>query len=240
MIYLILSLVLVVTLLAAWWVWRYDYRRFQKMYRVKLPFLCIVTLTKEKDKIIRGNKRYRFIRKDGHRDRRRAMNFKWTYPTIIVVNKFKLKVYDLKKSNELFLYLEPYMDLSLDDCPYWGQIEGDLYKYFGGNQILFQRYCGKLLQFYGWRCEIIKDGYRHLMALHENKMWNVCCLLKREPVYQQDIQNLLNLKLQDRWLVITNTKYSNGAVELAFANGVSLMDGKCIDSTFLHERIRVL
>ena len=240
MIYLVISCTLLGFLVIAWWVWRYDYRRFQKMYNIKLPFFCTVSLTKEKDKIIRGNKRHRFIRKDGQKDRRRALNYKWIYPTVIVVNKFKLKIYDLKRANDIFLYLEPHMDLSLDDCPYWGQIEGDLYKYFGGDQILFRRYCGKLLQFYGWRCEIIKDKYRHLMAIHDNRMWNVCCLLKREPVYQQEIQNLLNLKRDEKWLVITNAKYSNGAIELAFANGISLMDGKCIDRTFLYERIRVL
>lgn len=236
-----LSVLIAILVVWRWWEFRYDYRRFQKMYNVKLPFLCTVTLTNERDKILRGVKRHRHIRKDGRKDKRFGFNMKWTYPTTIVVNHFKVKIWNLAKANDLFLYMEPEMNLPLDECPYWGKIDGDMWKFFGGNQLLFQRYIGKLMQYNKMPCNWVGDKTWQLAAMKWDNIWYVHCELKKEPVYVRDIQRVLQgTNVDGRKIFVTNTEFSNGARELAFKNGIALIDKECIRKTFLYEEVMML
>ena len=169
------------------------------------------------------------------------MNFKVTYPTIIIISHFKVKVWDLKKANDLFLYLEPYMELPLDECPYWGEIKEDMWVFFHGNQLLFQRYIGKLMQFNGMPCQYSGGDIWHLVATRWGEIWYVHCLLKREPVYVRDVQKVLaDTSVTGRRIIATNTHFSNGAKELAFANKIALIDAECIRRTFLHEEVMMM
>lgn len=226
--------------LYAWWRWRADYRRFQKMYNIKLPFLCVVTLTDEKDKILRGTKRRRFITKRGGRDHRYSMNFKITYPTIIVVNKFKLKIWDLLRANKIFTYLEPYMDLPLDSIPFKGPIEGDPMQFFNNSQTVFIRYCGKLMCFYGWECALTGRADCHIVARYGKQLYAVHCILRRNPVVLNDLIRVSKYRYNMDWIVMTNSKFSNGAKEFGFKNKILMVDGDGLRRTMLHEELMFL
>lgn len=231
--------VIVCILLYLWWDWRRDYRSFQRMYRVKLPFRCVVTLTRKEDQILYGAKRYMHVRQDGTRDNRYAWNFKITYPTVIIINHFHIKIWNLKRANEVFLQVEEYMHLSLDKTPF-RVIEGDPVKFFRGSQILFERYCGKLLSFYGWKCVLCYTDGCQLMATYDKNLYSIRCILRRDPVVLNDLVKLGRLETGTRWIVITNSKFSNGAYEYAMKNKILMMDGECMRRTLVYEEAKFL
>lgn len=237
-VYSIIALLCVCTF--AWWRFRIDYHIFQRKYAIKLPFLCHVTYARHKDAVYWGTTRYRFITKQGKKDRRRSMNFRWVYPTKIYIQHFYLKIWRLEEARAVFRYLEPYMDLALDDLPFYGQIDGDLYVYFRGQQILFIRYCLKLLSFYGWWVEL--SGYEgcHGMAKLGNKLYAIHCILRRTPVVINDLMHLPKIVDGAQWIVITSYKVSNGAREYAREKRILLMDRECIRKTFVYEEPQFL
>lgn len=224
----------------AWWRFRTDYRTFQRQYAIKLPFLCHVTLARHKDAVYWGTTRYRFITKQGKRDNRRAMNFRWIYPTKIYIRYFYLRIWKLSEARAVFRYLEPYMDLNLDDIPFYGQIDGDLFEYFRGERVLFIRYCLKLLSFYGWWVEL--SGYTgcHGMAKLGNKLYAIHCVLRQTPLVINDLIRLPKIADGAQWVVITSNKVSNGAREYAKEKRILLMDRECIRRTFVHEEPQFL
>lgn len=223
-----------------WTYWRYDYRRFQKYYKIKLPFICTVTLTKKPDKIIWGNTRYRFITKDGKKDNRYGWNFKYPYPTIIIVCRFQVKIWSLKEARRVFRDIEPCMDLNLAEVPFQGPIEGDLYSYFNGNHVLFVRYCLKLLAFYGWQVELCGYGKQNGLARNGQKMYAIHCVFRESPIVINDLSRLPKTAVDVQWIIIGNGKASNEARKFSCQHNILIMDRECIRKTFVYEEPRFL
>lgn len=240
MVYAIVAGVILVVLAVSYWIWRTEYRRFQKMYRVKLPFLCTVTLTKDKDNIKYGTSRYRFVTQSGKKDKRHGFNFKLYFPTVVTINHFKVQMWNHLRANEIFLQLEPIMQLPLDKCPFRGEIKGDPIKFFRRSQVMFKRYCGKLLEFYGWKCVICYEGALDLSGYDGKKVWAIRCLLSETPIVLNDVIKLNRKDVDMPWLIMTNSVFSNGAKEYAWKQGWSLMDLSSLQRTILHEEVLFL
>lgn len=230
-----ISVVLLLFLIYKWWDWRWEYRRFQRVFRVSLPFICTVKLVREKDSVLWGYKRYRFVRRDGQKDKRYSWNFYLTYPTVITTHRFQVKIWNIQKAKELFRTIEEYIDLPLADLPFYGKIEGDMYEFFHGSEVLFARYVAKLINFYGWEVHLVmKDG---CVAIIKSglQVYALHTVFQQKPVVLNNILRLPKTDESIRWIVATNYKFSNGAIEYAFANKILLMDGECIRQCFLHE-----
>lgn len=233
MVYLILGIILFIV----YWRWRLDYRNFQKMYRIKLPFLCTVKLTKENDKMLRGNKRYRYITQKGRRDMRRSWNFKLTYPTKIVVNHFEIKIWNLRQGDKLFTMVEPYMRLKLADIMFKGPIEGDPIEFFQRSQIIFQRWVGKLFSFYGWNCELAYGGPASLVASKDGIIYPIYTKLTKDKIGQGELMNLPKVGSGMRLICVTNSKYTSAAFQYACDHNILLMDSDCLRKCFVYEYI---
>lgn len=222
----------------AWFIYRRDYRLLQKMYKVKLPFLCHVTLVREPDKIIWGKRRHRFLKKDGGKDKRYSFNIKWSYPTVIVINRFKCVIWNLDKARAVMRVLEPYMELPLEKIQFLGRIQGDPVEFFNRSNVVFIRWCAKLFSFYGYRCEL--SGYKgcNAMCFMGGKVYAMHCEL-RYPDNHVDISDFNRLPPISegvQWIFITNSSFSDLALKYAFRHGILCMDGACLDRTFKYEK----
>lgn len=237
MLYLIPVAILSTALFVVYWRWRLDYRNFQKMYKIKLPLLCTVKLTKEPDKILRGNRRYRYITQKGRRDMRRAWNFKLTYPTKIVVNHFEIRIWNLTQGDKLFLLIEPYMKLKLADIPFRGPIEGDSVEFFQGSQTMFQRWVGKLFNFYGWSCELTFSGNNSLVATDNGIIYPIYTKLTKGKIGEGELMNLPKVGSGMRMICVTNSKFTSAAFKYACDHNILLMDSDCLRRCFLYEQI---
>lgn len=236
----VVAAVVLIVLLVAWWDWRAWYRLFQKRFMVKLPFICTVTYCKERDKIIWGNTRYRFITKEGRKDRRRALNVKWVYPTTLILRKYKVKMWNINEARRVFRVVSPYMDIPLKYLTFEGKVEGDLFEHFEGSIVLFVRYCLKLLEFYGWTVEL--SGYEGCngVARNGNNMYAIHCVLRQSPMVLNDLVRLPPVAPGLQWIVIGNGKVSSGAREYAREHRILLMDKECIRRTFVYEEPQFL
>lgn len=212
--------------------YRRDYHRLEDMYKVKLPFLCHVTLADEPDKIIWGYRRYRFIRQDGGKDRRRALNIKITYPTVIVVNQFKVYILNLKEGKRVFRRLQDYMYLPLGDIPGWGDIRKDLWRFFRGRRVRFVRHIAHLFDRYGWQTELLYEKDWDMLIQRNGYYYAVYCVFKEGIAYTPDVQRIPRLSEGVTPVVATNNGFSNGALEYAKAHGILLMGKKQIDMSF--------
>lgn len=238
--WIVVTIVVLVVLLIAWWDWRGWYRLFQQRFQVKLPFICTVTYSKEKDKVIWGNRRYRFITKEGRKDHRHALNVKWTYPTTLVLQRYKVKIWNIDEARRVFHVVSPYLDIPLRCFTFEGKVDGDLLKYFNGSTVLFVRYCLKLLEFYGWTVEL--SGYTGCNGIAKNgtHMYAIHCVLRETPMVLNDLVRLPPVAPGLQWIVIGNGKVSSGAREYAKEHKILLMDRECIRRTFVYEEPQFL
>lgn len=225
-----------------WWRWRWWYRSFQRRFLVKLPFIAIVVYNKdkEKDKILWGVTRYRFIRKDGRKDNRHSMNIRWPYPTTLILRNYKVKIWNLDEARRVFREVSVYMDMPLKYFTFEGQIDEDLFKHFKGSNVLFVRYCLKLFEFYGWEVEV--SGYSGCNGIARNgtEMYAIHCVLRQSPMVLNDVVALPSVAKGLQWIVIGNGKVSNGARAYAREHNIYLMDKECIRKTFVYEEPQFL
>ena len=232
MLYIFAGLILLVILVVIWWNVRRDYLWFQKLYGVKLPHLAHVTLIDAPDQVWWGRKRWRFVRKDGGKDRRCALNVKIIYPTVIIINKFKVYILDLNYARHLYLYLQDFMILPLSDCTFCGDVRKDLWRYFRGIKIRFVRHIAKLFFRYGWYAELCYDGEYDIYLQREGRHYVVFCIFKPDKVCLSDISRLPRVADMVYPVVATNGYFTNGAREYAKANNILLMDKPHIDMSF--------
>lgn len=220
-----------------WTIYRKDYRKFQKKYRIKLPFLCHVGREKHPDDVLWGYRRYLHVRKDGHKDRRYGFNVKWWFPTKIYIGDYLCKIWSINDAHRIVAKLEPKMDLPLEKVQFLGKIEGDPIDFFGRSNRIFIRWCGKLFMFYGYKC-ILWTKPRHILASNSKAQYILHCELRDEsnPVSPKDIHALLQADPDTKWVFITTGVFSELAVQYSIRYKVLLMDRTCLDHTFLYGR----
>lgn len=231
--WILLGVSLVVLIVGVWWHrFREDFREFQEIYHIRLPFWVHVTWTREHDQVRWGRKRYRFIRADGGKDRRRALNIKMIYPTVLIVNTFKMYIIDINYARQLFYRMQDYMHIPLADCTFEGDIRGDLYRHFRGRRIRFVRHVGKIFFRYGWYGEITYDEKWDLLIQREGRTYAVFCVFTPKVVGAMLLSKIPKLVDVVYRVVVTNTTFTNGAIEYAKANNILLMDKRHMNLTF--------
>lgn len=229
---LISSVVLIIIGFIAWFIYRRDYRRFQRRYSVKLPFLCHVYRKRGKDAIIWGFTRWMHMRRDGGRDRRYAINFKIPYPTKITVCGYRLWLWRMNDAKYAFRLVQDYMWLQPKDLPFWGRVKGDLWKFFEGRKVRFIRHIAKMFEWYGWFPQLMYDKDYDILLCRNNNYYVVKCFFQRTPVQLGDLYDLGETVDIVTKIAVTNYMFTSGAAGYAKNNKICLMDGKRIDMSF--------
>ena len=227
-------------LIQCWWRFRGYYRIFEKSTGIKLPFICVVDYEKHSDAVYWGARRYRYITKAGRKDLRRSLNFRWTYPTTIYIQNFRIKIWSMDKARKLFSALEPYMDIPFDQMPFYGEIDGDMYEFFDGSKIRFVRYCFKLLQFFGWSVALSTYEGCNGLARYDGDMFAIYCIYCKRRVVVEDLAKLKPVSRESRMVVITSSTYSKAAKEYARIHHIWLIDNEHIHLTFLQNDVQFI
>lgn len=229
---LVITLVLLLGCLLAWYVYRGNYRRFQRDFNIKLPFLCHVYRQPGKDAIYWGYTRWMHVRRDGGKDRRYAINFKIPYPTKIIVCGYRLWLWRMQDAKYVFSIVQDYMWLQPKDLPFWGKIDGNLYRFFHGRKVRFVRHIAKMFEWYGWFPELMYDKPYDILLCHNKNYYTVKCFFQRSPVQLADLMNLDPVVDIITQVVVTNYRFTEGAVGYAKSNRICLMDGERIAKSF--------
>ena len=218
-----------------------DRRRFQRTYKVKLPLLSWVTLTSEPDKIVRGHTRNRFITSKGKKDLRHSLNFKVVYPTVIVLNKYKVKIWRKQKANKLYDDIQHYMDIPLSNFAFPGDVVGHYMDFFKHSQRRFVLYCATLFNFIGYRTTLTKKKTVPIIIVRANgDMYAFHVALVKRKIVLNDMIQFDNAQKGGIRVFITSTSFTTGARGYAISHGIYMMDLDCLRRSKLYEDLKFL
>lgn len=241
MIYVIIIVVILLIVATILWILTIDRRRFVKMYKTELPVISWVTLTSEPDKIIKGYTRYRFITSAGKKDLRYALNFKIIYPTVIVLNRYKIRIWHKEKANAFYNNIYHYMDLPLNYFGYQGEVEGDFMDFFRRSQRRFVIYCASLFNFIGYKTVLTKKKMVPIVIVENSgKMYAFHVALVERQIVLNDMARFDRAQDGGQRVFITSSSFTSGARGYAIAHNIYMMDLDCLRRTKLYEDLKFL